>query len=90
MRNLLVHYLILPISAQESLALSVESMAAYATGLFGSMIIYRIWFHRLHRFPGPFFAKVSKFWNVAKALDSSNFRVMNELYHTYGGVVRTG
>ena len=65
-------------------------VASYSTALFLSMIIYRTVFHRLHSIPGPFMAKVTKFWNVAKAIDSSNYRLMDELHRQYGDFVRTG
>ncbi|MCJ1320172.1 hypothetical protein MMC15_005510 [Xylographa vitiligo] len=54
------------------------------------MTIYRVFFHRLHSFPGPGLAKVSKFWNVAKTIDSSNYRLLDSLHRQYGDFVRTG
>ena len=64
--------------------------AAYLLGTLGSIIVYRSFFHPLRRFSGPFGAKVSKFWDVLKAYDSSNFHLMDSLYHKYGDFVRTG
>ena len=62
----------------------------YSVALFTSMTIYRVFFHRLHSFPGPGLAKVSKFWNVAKTIDSSNYRLLDSLHRQYGDFVRTG
>ena len=66
-------------------------MASFATALFGSILIYRIFFHRLRSFPGPFLAKTTKLWHVWKvAPKSDNFRQLDSLHHTYGDFVRTG
>ena len=63
---------------------------AYAGALFGSMLIYRIFFHRLRHFRGPYMAKVSKFWNVAHVFRSKNYRLMEDMRRSYGDFVRTG
>ncbi|ORX94170.1 cytochrome P450 [Clohesyomyces aquaticus] len=64
--------------------------ALYLFGLFGSMVIYRIFFHRLRKFPGPTGAAVSKLWHVWKCRNSQNHLVLESLYKTYGQFVRTG
>ena len=63
---------------------------SYASALFCSMFIYRMFLHPLHNFPGPKLAKVSKLWNVLKTLDSTNFRLMEDMHRIYGDFVRTG
>ena len=66
-------------------------MASFATALFGSILIYRVFFHRLRSFPGPFLAKTTKLWHVSKlAPKSDNFRHLDSLHHRYGDFVRTG
>ena len=65
-------------------------ICCYAATLFGSMITYRVFFHRLRKFPGPPMARVSKIWNVVKASKSTNFRLMEELHDRYGDFIRTG
>lgn len=63
---------------------------SYLAGVFVSTAIYRVWFHRLCRFPGPFPAKVSKFYGMwrARRLNAHNEAVA---YHErYGDFVRTG
>lgn len=62
----------------------------YAVGLFGSMVLYRISLHPLRVFPGPHMAKISKFWNIIKAAQSTNYRLMEDMRKTYGDFVRTG
>ncbi|KAL8868768.1 MAG: hypothetical protein Q9174_004766, partial [Haloplaca sp. 1 TL-2023] len=63
---------------------------AYAAALLGSMLIYRIFFHPLRHFRGPFMASVSKFWNVAHVSRSKNYRLMEDMRRSYGDFVRTG
>ena len=65
-------------------------IASYGCSLFTSIIIYRIFFHRLRYFPGPFFAKVSKLWHVGKLLQKPNFILLDELHEAYGDFVRIG
>ena len=65
-------------------------VAAYAFPLFLSMLIYRIFFHRLRSFPGPFLARTSKFWHVYHVRRSLNHQLMQLLYKKYGPFVRTG
>ncbi|KAI0394542.1 cytochrome P450 [Xylariaceae sp. FL0594] len=65
-------------------------LASYFTGLFTSIVIYRLYFHRLRHFPGPSGAAVSKFWHVWKCFERSNHLVVHDLYKRYGPIIRTG
>ncbi len=62
----------------------------YASGLFGSMVLYRVFLHPLRVFPGPHMAKISKFWNVMNAAHSTNYGLMEDMRQSYGDFVRTG
>lgn len=62
----------------------------YALTLFTSIIIYRVRFHRLHSFPGPLLARVSKLWHVYHARHSLNHQLIQRLHDEYGSFVRTG
>ena len=65
--------------------------ASYITALFTSMIIYRIFFHRLNNFPGPFLAKVSKLYHTALVIrKSDNYLLLDKWHQKYGAFVRTG
>lgn len=63
---------------------------SYGASLFTSIAIYRVFFHKLNKFPGPIGARISKFWHVGKLLGQPNFKVLDELHQQYGDFVRTG
>jgi hypothetical protein len=65
-------------------------MATYAVGLYGSMIVYRLFFHPLRHFPGPVLVKVSKFWHVFWLSGLQNHLLMEDLHQQYGDFVRIG
>lgn len=75
---------------KEAVLFTICVVSSYSIALFGSIVTYRVFFHRLHKFPGPPMAKVSKFWNVVKASKSTNFRLMEVMRNRYGDFVRTG
>jgi hypothetical protein len=94
-----VHFLMwtLIVLAQSSYMISLTALRtssllalAYTTGLFGSMTIYRILFHSLREYPGPFLARVTKLWHTMHCLDSKNHLLMERLRRKYGDFVRTG
>ena len=69
---------------------SGQLILSYGFALFISVLTYRSYFHRLHAFPGPRLAKLSKLWNVIRTSKSTNFRLMEEMRRQYGDFVRTG
>ncbi|KAI0399894.1 cytochrome P450 [Xylaria palmicola] len=64
--------------------------AAYLAGLFASMTVYRLYFHRLRSFRGPRLAAVSKLWHVWHVRDSTNHLFLQRIHDEYGSIVRTG
>lgn len=72
-------------------AVTVTSLyAAFAGGLWSSILIYRVWFHPLHRFPGPFGLKLSKFYHLWSIRGLDQYRWLDALHKAYGPVVRVG
>ena len=65
-------------------------ISSYALGLFGSIVIYRMFFHRLRQFPGPTLAAVTKLWHVFRSRDSKNHLLLEALREEFGSFVRTG
>lgn len=64
--------------------------ASYFLGLFASILVYRIFFHRTSRFPGPFAAKITKLYGPYEALDGQPHLHWSKLFDKYGDIVRIG
>lgn len=66
--------------------------SSYCISLFGSIVLYRLVFHRLTRagFDGPKLARVSKLWHVWHSRDSRNHLFLHNLHSQYGDFIRTG
>jgi hypothetical protein len=66
--------------------------ACFLLSLWVNISVYRAFFHPLGKFPGPFPARLSKFWAMKKALESqSRWHMVAQGLHTeYGDYVRTG
>ncbi|KAJ5371960.1 hypothetical protein N7517_003966 [Penicillium concentricum] len=63
---------------------------AYLLGLFGSMGLYRGFFHPLRRIPGAFLARFSNLYHSSLLGNSDNYRVLYNLHKEHGPIVRTG
>lgn len=74
------------------MALSVAGFAlsGYFTALSTSIVVYRVFLHRLHGFPGPPLAKVTKFYHAYQCLRQNNFNYLAALHAQYGAIVRIG
>lgn len=62
----------------------------YLAGLYTSLVAYRSLFHSLNKFPGPFGARISRFWLSAQLKDSDAFRKVQKLHEEHGDFVRVG
>src|SRR5690349_15294139 len=62
---------------QHAAVLTTETMLSYFLPLAASIFIYRIFFHRLRKFPGPFLIKFSKLYHVWLLRDLRNFDVID-------------
>jgi hypothetical protein len=79
------------LSLGESIGRATLASFAFNIGLFLSIGIYRLFFHRLRHFPGPIGAKLSRLY--ATLLASRNIQYYKEvenLHRQYGDFVRTG
>lgn len=63
---------------------------SFTISLWSSMLVYRGFFHRLHKFPGPSRAKYTKFWHSFAAADMFWYKTVKKLHAQYGDFVRTG
>ncbi|KAL2873868.1 hypothetical protein SGCOL_010934 [Colletotrichum sp. CLE4] len=66
--------------------------AGYLPGLFTSITLYRLYFHRLTTagFKGPWYARVTKLWHVWACRNCKNHLLLEDLHEQYGDFVRTG
>ena len=78
------------ISCLAALAVSSKIFGVYTLCLLASIGIYRVFFHRLRKFPGPVLASVSKLWHVAHCLDSKNHLLLEKLHQEYWDFVSVG
>lgn len=64
---------------------------AFHTGLFGSMVLYRLFSHPLRNFPGPVGARISRLHASFLTLKTAQMHyVVQDMHRQYGDVVRTG
>ncbi|KAI1646748.1 cytochrome P450 [Daldinia loculata] len=63
----------------------------FNAGLFSSMVIYRLFFHRLRKFPGPFDLKISRFFSVLRVAKEVKYHNdVAKMHEKYGDFIRTG
>ncbi|KAF9776611.1 hypothetical protein IL306_005185 [Fusarium sp. DS 682] len=78
-------------SAWQALSVTNKWFASFATGLSISILIYRAFFHRLNRFPGPFLARLSAVYATWLAVDEEHMYLeVQKLHQKYGDIVRIG
>jgi hypothetical protein len=68
---------------------TATAVVSYLLSLAASILIYRIYFHPLRRFPGPFTAKLTKIGHALRLLQrSDNYAQTDCLHKRYGDIVR--
>ncbi|PWY66009.1 cytochrome P450 [Aspergillus heteromorphus CBS 117.55] len=64
---------------------------AFFTGLFGNIVLYRLFFHRLRHVPGPLGPRISRLYTAFSQLTHTQMHyTVQEMHQQYGDVVRTG
>ncbi|KAL2173995.1 cytochrome P450 monooxygenase-like protein [Thermothelomyces heterothallicus CBS 202.75] len=65
--------------------------ALHVAGLYASMLVYRAFFHRLSKYPGPFLARLTNFYITARSMKKLHlFEEVQKLHEEYGDYVRLG
>ncbi|KAE8415293.1 cytochrome P450 [Aspergillus pseudocaelatus] len=59
-------------------------------GVYCSMLVHRLLFHRLRKFPGPFFGRLTNFYTTTLSLNLQKPIEVQKLHHKYGDYVRLG
>lgn len=68
---------------------TLTTVIGFSVGFLISMGIYRIYFHRLRKFPGPLGARLSGFWSMGTALRGFQLhKKTQQLHEFYGDFVR--
>lgn len=79
------------LSPYEALLLVSIFWICYFGGLFGSIIHYRVLWHPLRDFPGPFVAKVTGFWSAKTSVQGFQIhKEVQRLHRAHGDFVRVG
>jgi tryprostatin B 6-hydroxylase len=80
----------LHVGALSGLKVTAILVFSFWASLWTSIIVYRLFFHRLREFPGPVLARVSKLYHASRILRRNNFEVIQEWHDMYGPIVRVG
>ncbi|KAF2759886.1 cytochrome P450 monooxygenase-like protein [Pseudovirgaria hyperparasitica] len=92
--EIVVYFYVLPESQshrlQSSLAETESLIFFHFLALYSSIVVYRVFFHPLRRYPGPILARITNFWHVYKCLDAKNHLLLEKLHEQYGPIVRVG
>ncbi|KAL4952094.1 cytochrome P450 [Aspergillus filifer] len=84
-----VHFFSL--SWSRALGTAILASWSFNVGLITSIVLYRAFFHRLRRFPGPWMSKVSCLHAVMQATKRTQYHLdLQEMHRKYGDFVRTG
>ncbi|KAI2629259.1 putative benzoate 4-monooxygenase cytochrome P450 [Hypomontagnella submonticulosa] len=84
-------YFFLGFSIIDTLARLFVLASSFNAGLFSSMVIYRLFFHRLRRFPGPLDTKISRVFSAIKAAkEVKYYKEVAKMHDEYGDFIRTG
>jgi hypothetical protein len=75
-----------------ALAIAFMALLSLISSLCTSILVYRAFLHPLKKFPGPFNARLSKFWTLKKVIGTKIrwYQVLDQLHEKYGDYVRTG
>ncbi|KAI5820531.1 cytochrome P450 [Pyronema omphalodes] len=52
------------------------------------LFVYRLYFHPLAKFPGPFWAKTTQFWLVKTLISGRNAQIIQAAHEKYGPIIR--
>jgi hypothetical protein len=71
-----------------SIPLLLETAIGIPLGYLFLGAIYRRYFHPLSKFPGPFWASITRWWMVSEIFSGEHEKHINALHEKYGPIVR--
>ena len=74
----------------QAFASVVSLVACYLTGVYASLLVYRLFLSPLNCFPGPYGAKVSSLWLSAQLVERDAYKKVLKIHEKYGDFVRIG
>ena len=77
-------------SLEHAFATTASFAGFYLGGLYISLLIYRIIFHPLNKFAGPFGVKISGLWLSVQLKDGDAHKKILKLHEEYGDFLRVG
>ncbi|KAE8414084.1 hypothetical protein BDV36DRAFT_299395 [Aspergillus pseudocaelatus] len=85
------YFTITVLSPMQALGRVTLLTTSFNISLISSISIYRLFFHRLHPFPGPVACKLTRFYSAFLAAKNIQYNVeLKKLHEQYGDFVRTG
>ena len=74
----------------DAFAITGSYAVVYFSGIFASLLVYRIFYNPLNKIPGPYMAKVTKFAMSARNLKFDACKQLLKLHERHGQYVRIG
>ncbi|OCK77036.1 cytochrome P450 [Lepidopterella palustris CBS 459.81] len=84
--TLLCKYLKVP--TEDLIKIALVDLAVYLTTLSTSILLYRVFFHPLNKYPGPILCKITKFVSTYHVMTRDSHEWMVDLHKKYGDTVR--
>ncbi|KAI0506267.1 cytochrome P450 monooxygenase-like protein [Xylaria bambusicola] len=70
---------------------AVKFAGCHIFGLYLSILVYRVFYHRLSKYPGPFLARLTNFYITKRSIKKLHlFEEIRKLHEEYGDYVRVG
>ncbi|GAW25695.1 putative cytochrome P450 [Rosellinia necatrix] len=85
-----VQFHLFQLSANAAVLRTIVIASSYLGGLYSSIVIFRLFFHPLSRFPGPLGCKISSAWFATYLAGRDVFRQLVKLHQEHGNFVQFG
>ncbi|KAI0098886.1 cytochrome P450 [Nemania sp. FL0031] len=88
--GILVQSYFFQLSSRVAALRTLAVAASYFCGLYSSLVVFRIFFHPLHKFSGPLGCKISSAWFATYIRKQDAFRQLHKLHQKYGNILQIG